>query len=272
MVQDLRGFLEQLEEAGELIRIGEELSPRYEIAAAVKYVAEKKGTAVLCEKVKGYDVPVVGNLFGSRKRLAMAFGVAEDEVQNAYRTRRGDLTKPNVIEPKVVSQAPVQEVVIDHDVDILKAIPVLTCHEYDVSPYFTSMFTIIKDPETGIQTAGLHRIQVKDRDTLGIFLATPPLCFYAAKGEEMNKPLEIAVVSGAEPLTFFGATLYCPGNIDKFAFVGGACPSPCRGGQGMLGGPYGSCPRSVCAGGGANPSPPGAGGSFRGINGLLHGL
>ncbi len=221
MVRDLRGFLGQLEEAGELIRIGEELSPKYEIAAAIKYIAEKKGTAVLFENVRGYNIPVVGNLFARRKHLAMVFEAEEDELIEAYLSRREKL-----IPPKAVSEAPVQEVVIDHDVDILNTIPVLTHHEKDAGPYFTSAITIAKDPETGMRGMGLHRIQVKGKDTLGILLATPPLSQFLAKADRMDKPLEIAVASGVDSPTFLSGCTPAPEDVDKFDIAGGLAQAP----------------------------------------------
>ena len=79
MFRDLRGFLAALDGSGELIHLDMELSPRFEIAAAIKHLAQHKGKAILCEKVAGYDIPVIGNL-NTRKNIARALGVAEREI------------------------------------------------------------------------------------------------------------------------------------------------------------------------------------------------
>jgi len=221
MFRDLREFLQHLEAAGELVRIGEELSPQFEVGAAIKYAGEKGGPAVLCERVKGYNIPIVGNLLGTTRRLAMAFGVPEEELTEAY--RRG---RQNPIKAQQVATGPVQEVVIDRDVDILATIPVLTHHERDISPYMTSAFTVAKDPETGMQSMGLHRIQVKGKDTIGIFLGTPPLSHFLAKAEAQGRPLEVAIVSGADPVTFFASVVLAPQGIDKFDLAGGFARRP----------------------------------------------
>jgi 2,5-furandicarboxylate decarboxylase 1 len=218
---DLRGFLERVEASGELLRITEELSTEYEIAAAIKYVAEKKGSVVLFERVKGYNTPVVANLFGSRRRMAMALGVEEERVTEVYRARRG-----SAIKPKMVTEAVVKEVLIEHDVDIRQLIPVLTIHEKDAGPYFGSALTIAKDPETGERGMGLHRIQVKGKDTLGIFLATPPLSDFVAKAEKMGKTLEVAIASGVAPHVFFSGCTPAPPGVNKFDVAGSLGQTP----------------------------------------------
>lgn len=221
MFKDLRGYLKKLEDAGELVRVKEALSPKFEIPAAIRYITQNRGTAALFENVKGYDVPVAANLLGSRRRLALALGVKEEELEARYRERR-----PKRIPPKIVSKAPVQEVVHSKNIDILSLMPVMTCHEKDTSPYMSSAITLAKDPEGGIRGMGLHRIQVKGKDRLGILLATPPLSHFVAKADFKNKPLEIAIISGVDPVTFFASVLRAPQGIDKFEVAGALAGKP----------------------------------------------
>ena len=217
---DLRGFLNVLESTANLLHFQEELSPEYEIPAATKYISHHIGKAVIFDKVKGYHIPVVGNLMGSRELTAIAFGVREDKLEESYLERA---RKP--IKPRLVDIAPVQEV-LEESVDILKVIPVLTHHEKDAGAYMSSTITIAKDPETGIRGMGLHRIQVKDKDKIGIFLASPPLSNFLAKAERMNKPLEFAMVSGVDPLTFCASIFFAPEGVDKFEVAGGFAQAP----------------------------------------------
>jgi 2,5-furandicarboxylate decarboxylase 1 len=221
MSGDLRTFVQRLEESGELVRVSEELSTQHEIAAAIKYVAQREGKAVLFERAKDYDVPIVANLLGSRERVAMAFDVKEHDLDETYLARA-----QNRIKPVVVTSAPVQEVMIESEIDIRRTLPVLTHHEKDAGPYMTSAITIAKDPETGVRGMGLHRIQVKDKDTIGIFLATPPLSHFLAKAEQQGKPLQIAVASGVAPLTFCAAIFFAPQGVDKFEIAGGFAQAP----------------------------------------------
>lgn len=217
---DLRSFVTELEAAGELVRVSAELSPRYEIAAAIKAIAQKQGKAVLCDNVTGYHVPIVGNLLGSTRRLAMALDVAEKDLSAAYLQGRN-----NPIKPMVLARGPVQEVVENGAIDILRTMPVLTHHQKDAGPYLSSAFVVGKDPVTGVRGLGIHRVQIKSRDTVGISLASPPLSDFLARAEERDKPLPIAIVLGADPLTYFASPQIVPGG-DKYELAGGLAKSP----------------------------------------------
>ena len=218
---DLRNFLSVLEATGNLVHFREELSTQYEIAAAIKYIARHIGKTVVFDKVKGYDIPVVGNLFASRKHLAIAFRVREEELDQTYLTRA-----ENPIRPTMLDTGLVQEVIIKDDINIQRSIPVLTYHEKDAGPYMTSAVAIAKDPETGIRGMGVHRIQIKNRDTIGIFLATPPLSDFLTKAEAAGKPLHIAIASGVDPLIFCAAIFSAPKGVDKFDIAGGFAEAP----------------------------------------------
>jgi len=215
MYKELNGFLKRLEKEGEIIRVKDALSTRWEICAATREIAKATGAAVLFENVKGYRTPVVTNLLGKRSRLALALGVSEKNLASTFQERRKKLIKP-----KIVSRAPVQQVVIDKDIDILKAIPALIHHERDVSPYMSCSATISRDPETGVQTMGLHRVQVKGKDTLGIFLATPPLSHYLTRAERFGKPMQIAVACGMDPVTYLTSCQFFALGQNKFNLAG----------------------------------------------------
>lgn len=221
MYKELNGFLKRLEKEGELIRVKDAISTRWEMTAATRIIAKETGAAVLFEKVKGYSTPVVCNLLGRRSRLALALGVTEKNLAKTYQERRKKLIKP-----KIISRAPVQQVVIDKDVDISKAIPVLIHHQRDVSPYMSCSATIARDPETGVQTMGLHRVQVKEKDTLGIFLATPPLSHYLTRAEKLGKPLQIAVACGMDPVTYLTSCQFFPLGQNKFHLAGALAGQP----------------------------------------------
>src|SRR3990172_2839033 len=221
MFKDLRSFVEYLEEHQDLVRVDDPLSPRHEIPAVLKRMDKLSGAAVLFSEAKGYGIPVVGNLLGRRRRLAAALGVKEEKLAEAYWARRN---KP--IKPVLRKRAPCQEVVIKKGVNIARTIPVLTHHAKDVSPYFTCALTTFKDPDTGMRGVGLHRIQVKDKDTIGIFLATPPLSHIWERAEKKGRPLEFAVAIGLDPITFFTSVVRAPEGEDKFDIAGGLAGRP----------------------------------------------
>jgi 2,5-furandicarboxylate decarboxylase 1 len=130
------------------------------------------------------------------------------------------------IEPEVCKSGPVKDVVLKGDIDILEVMPVLTHHEKDAGPYFSSAVTIAKDPETGIRGMGIHRIQVKTKNRIGIFLGTPPLSRFLDLAGAQGKPLDIAIVIGMDPLTFLASITYAPEGIDKFDLAGGLRGKP----------------------------------------------
>lgn len=220
MFKDLRGFLKRLEKEGELIVVKEAVSTRWEMTAATRTISRETGAAVLFENVKGYPTPVVCNLLGKRSRLALALGVTEKNLVKTFQERRKKLIKPVTI-----SRAPVQEVVITKNIDIQKTIPVLIHHTRDVSPYMSCSPTIAKDVETRVRTMGLHRVQVKGKDTLGIFLATPPLSHFLTRAERFGKPLQVAVACGIDPVSYLTSCQFMLGG-DKFQLAGALAGQP----------------------------------------------
>ena len=222
MFKDLREFIDHLEKSKELVRIDEEMSPEFEIPGVMKYLDKTlEKPAVFFKKVKGYDVPIVGNLLGSRKRLAMAMGTEEESISEEYRKRRD-----NPIKPKVLATGPIKDVVLKDGVDIMKVMPVLIHSQKDVGPYLTSAVALGKSPVTGLRGMGIHRVLIKDKDTIGIWLATPPLSQFLKEAEERNQPLDIAIAIGMDPLTFFSSVIWAPEGIDKFDITGGIAGEP----------------------------------------------
>ncbi len=221
MAKDLREFIGELEAAKELIRVKDELSTQFEVSAAINILKNKYDKAIIFEQVRGYDVPVVANVLGSRKKLAMALGVGEDEYEAAYLERKDTFIKPELKE----SDLP-DEVSIDKDVDILKVMPVLTHSEKDAGPYLSSSFTVARDPETGMLGMGLHRIQLRSKDEINIWLLSQPLSIFLQKAEAMNQPLEVAVVNGVHPAVFMASVMKAPTGINKFEMAGGLMQRP----------------------------------------------
>ncbi len=220
--QDLREFVRVLRENGELVEIGESLSPCYEIGAALRYLDRRSGKAVLFTNVAGYNCPVVGNLLGNSKRLALALEVEPEHVLEEFKTRTQQLIKP-----VVVSKGPVQEVVYSADNDLLKVIPALTHHEKDAGPYLTSALVVAVDPDSGERGMGIHRILIKDKNNIGLFLYNPPIGAYFRKAEQRGKPLDIAVVLGVDPALFLASIASDQkGKLNKFEMAGGLKGAP----------------------------------------------
>lgn len=217
----LRDFLDLLKKQGDLIEVENELSPVFEIPAAVKYVNKRGNEAVLFKKVRGYpECSIVGNLLGHKGRLAQCLNCDTEQIVKEYIERR-----KSPLKPKIITSGPVKDIVIQ-DVDIANVLPVVTHHEKDAGPYITCGITLAKHPETGMRGMGVHRIQIKGKNRIGIFLATPPLSEFLRVAEAKEMPLEIAIFIGADPVTFFSAVTRVPEGIDKFDIAGGLLRSP----------------------------------------------
>ncbi len=219
MFRDLREFIDLLQREGELLTVAEELSPNQEISAAIREVEERKGKALRLPQVSGYPFSLVGNLLGHRRRVELAFGNPQDLLA-LYAERRRQL-----IPPKLVNDGPVKEVVHSQHIDIPKLAPVLTHHEGDVGPYLTSAIAVARDPETGKLSCGIHRVQIKGGDRIGILLNNPPIAAFFRKAEANNKPQPIAFVIGCDPLTLLSSVIRAPDG-EKFAMGGGLASRP----------------------------------------------
>jgi 2,5-furandicarboxylate decarboxylase 1 len=165
---DLRSFLKSLENNSEhLVRVKKEVDPKFEATGVLQKLEEqRKYPAVLFEKVKGSDIPVVSNLFADRERIAMAFGTTGEDLNRVLREREA-----NPLEPVMVEDAPVQEVVWTGDQVDLTKLPLFTHNEKDAGPYITAGMLVGKDPETGIRNVGIYRHMLQGKNQIGIHLA-----------------------------------------------------------------------------------------------------
>ncbi len=215
---DLNKFLDSLKQDDDLVEIHEEINPRFEVGAVLKTLGEKDGPAALFSNVAGFPGRrIAGNVVGHRRRLAKAFGVKEDELVRCYLERKR-LRVPAVQAP----DAPVKAVTLKGDqIDLLQLLPAVVYHERDVSPYLTCAVTFAKDPETGRQSMGLHRIQIQSGQKMGICLETPPLVQFFRRAWEMKRPLEVAVIIGPDPLILVASVTWCPEGEDKIEIAGG---------------------------------------------------
>ncbi|MBI3014687.1 MAG: UbiD family decarboxylase [Candidatus Tectomicrobia bacterium] len=215
MSSAFRDFLRLLEGEGQLLRIQENVNPRFELSQILKEVDRRGGPALLFERVSGCSFPVAGNLLGTRHRLALLFGTSEEHIVEEYERRRSRL-----IPPVVASYAPCQEVVVQEEMDILKTLPIPTYHEKDGGPYITCGVLFAKDPLTGQRGVGLHRLHVKGKNRLGVHLSNPPISQFQANAEALGNPLEVAIALGVDPVILMASIVRMPTG-DKLALAGG---------------------------------------------------
>jgi len=211
-MSDLRGYLKKLDENKEIIQIKKEIDRKWEVSAAMKNAG---GMAVFCEKVKGSNIPIVGNVFGNMKKIEIALECPRKDLLNEYIKRVSTL-----IPPKVVPSGPVKEkVFVRNEVDLDK-LPIPTINEKDGGPYIDAGIVIIKDPEFGHNLA-LHRIQVKGERKAGI-LAGPSthLHTYIRRAWEKGQPLEIAIAIGCPPVLYIASQVTGPLGLDEYEIAG----------------------------------------------------
>jgi len=203
--KSFRAFIEQLKTKGDVLRITHEIDPVFEISGMLKILDERGGPAVIFEAPKGYSVRAAGNVMGRRERIAMAMGIQESELIEEYLHR-----KEHPIPAKLVSGGPVKEIVLRGDIDILGSFPVVTYSEKDSNPYITAGVVFAKDPQSEKQTMGIHRLQVMGKNKLTVLLLSPPVPQYHQYMEAQNKPLDVAIAVGLDPLLLFSSVAWMP--------------------------------------------------------------
>jgi 2,5-furandicarboxylate decarboxylase 1 len=225
--QDLRSFVAAYGRAypGEVVRIADPVSVEHDVMAVVlEYERRRRWPILLFERVVGHDVPIVANVVASRRALAFALGVEERGLAVEYARRIKDYQKP-----VVVADPPFRARVVRGDAVDLTALPIPVYFPGDAGRYLTAGMLVARDPETGVETEGYHRFQVKGPNRLGVSLHSRRRMFeYQRRAEAAGRPLPCAVVLGLHPLVSMGSLAYPPADVGKFEVVGGLLGEPLR--------------------------------------------
>ncbi|SDI73092.1 4-hydroxy-3-polyprenylbenzoate decarboxylase [Propionivibrio dicarboxylicus] len=239
---DLRDFVAQLEQLGELKRIDVEVDPHLEMTEICDRVLRSGGPAILFEKPKGHSVPVLGNLFGTPRRVALGMGETSVEALREVGKLLAYLKEPEPpkglkdaweklpvlrqvlnMAPKVVSSAACQEIVWEGaDVD-LSRLPVQHCWPGDVAPLITWGLTVTRGPSKARQNLGIYRQQVIGPNKVIMrWLAHRggALDFRDHCLQYPGKPFPVAVVLGCDPATILAAVTPVPDNVSEYQFAG----------------------------------------------------
>ncbi|MFZ9616257.1 MAG: 4-hydroxy-3-polyprenylbenzoate decarboxylase [Fluviibacter sp.] len=245
---DLRDFIAQLEQMGELKRITVPVSPHLEMTEICDRVLRAGGPAILFENPTGFNTPVLGNLFGTVRRVALGMGqdVATEAEALAKLREVGKvlsvLKEPEppkgfkdaweklpllkqvlTMSPKLVSSAPCQEVVLEgKDVD-LSRLPIQHCWPGDVAPLVTWGLTVTRGPNKTRQNLGIYRQQLLGPNKLIMrWLAHRggALDFRDHQLANPGQPFPVAVVLGCDPATILGAVTPVPDTLSEYQFAG----------------------------------------------------
>lgn len=239
---DLRDFIIQLEQQGELKRIQIEVDPNLEITEICDRTLKAEGPALLFENVKGSNVPILANLFGTPKRVAMGMGEDNVEALRDVGELLAFLKEPEPpkglkdawekmpvfkqvlnMAPKLVKKAACQEIVYEGEEVNLNNIPVQTCWPGDVAPLITWGLVITRGPEKERQNLGIYRQQVIAKNKVIMrWLAQRGGALDYRDWQEKNpgEPFPISVALGADPATMLAAVTPVPDTLSEYGFAG----------------------------------------------------
>jgi 2,5-furandicarboxylate decarboxylase 1 len=213
---DLRRFIDALG-ADEVERIAAHTD-----LADIAALMEGNPKAVVIERPSGESVPLAGNVAGSRKRLATAFGTTADKLLAEVLTRLG---RKGVVIQVGRDQAPVQQVVLTGDECDFTKLPVHLQHGLDGAPYISASIDFVVDPKTGWSNVGVRRLMLRGRRTAGVDLVAPSdlraiYIEHASRGER----LPIAFAVGTHPIDHVAATMRIP--TDELALIASLRDAP----------------------------------------------
>ena len=234
-IEDTHEFITELEKNGELKRVKTEVDSNLEIAEILRREMYSKGSAILFENVKGYDMPVLGNAFGSMKRLEIGLGMTDfTEIGQ----RIADMTKMDIPSgllnkikklpelskmassfPKAETSGPVTEMTSsDASFDDL---PILKSWPNDAGRFITLGLVATKHPETGVRNLGVYRMQVIDKThALMHWQKHKRGALHGDISKDRGEKIQTAVIIGGEPATIFSSIAPVPEGLDKYLFAG----------------------------------------------------
>ena len=240
--RDLRDFIKQLEKQGELKRITVPVDPYLEMTEICDRTLKQGGPALLFENPTGYTIPVLANLFGTPRRVAMGMGAESVTELRGIGELLAMLKEPEPpkgmkdawekfpvfkqvlnMAPKLVSSPPCQELVREGDEIDLSVYPIQTCWPDDAAPLITWPLVITKGPNKDRQNLGIYRQQVIGKNKVIMrWLAHRggALDFKEWQKAYPGKPFPVSVALGADPATILAAVTPVPDTLSEYAFAG----------------------------------------------------
>ncbi|MDY0007156.1 MAG: UbiD family decarboxylase, partial [Spongiibacteraceae bacterium] len=239
---DLRDFIDQLEQRGELKRITAPVDPHLQMTEICDRVLRAGGPALLFENPRGYSMPVLANLFGTEQRVAL--GMGQDSIAalrdvgellaflrqpDPPKSLRDAWDKAPLFKQvlnmgaKLVRNAACQVHVQEGEAVDLTRLPIQTCWPGDAGPLITWPLVVTRGPGKERQNLGIYRMQLLGRNKLIMrWLAHRggALDFREHCQRNPGQPFPVSVALGADPATILGAVTPVPDNISEYAFAG----------------------------------------------------
>src|SRR5687768_7970148 len=229
MHRNLRSFLDLLRRENDLLTIKAEVDPYLELAEIHRRVIERGGPALLFQRVKGSTFPVVTNLFGTQKRIELAFGKRPEEFVKEMVGVAETLIPPSPAKlwrhrklgfeflrlgTRAVSRAPVTENVIRPAQ--FDRLAVITTWQEDGGPFITLPLVYTEHPVTKQHNLGIYRMQVYDAETAGLhWQIQKGGGFHYQAAEQLGQPLPVTVFLGGPPALLVSAVAPLPENVPE---------------------------------------------------------
>ncbi|MCS7293513.1 MAG: UbiD family decarboxylase [Gloeomargarita sp. SKYBB_i_bin120] len=240
MARDLRGFLQLLEQRGQLRRIKALVDPDLELAEIAQRVLQAGGPALLFENVKGSRMPVAINLLGTLERVCWAMHMEHPQELETLGQKLSQLQQPkppkhpgeflefgkllwDVMKAKpVTSFFPVCQQVVKHGEQVdLTALPLIRPYPGDAGKVITLGLVITKDCETGTPNVGIYRLQLQSKNTLSVhWLSVRGGARHLRKAAQRGQKLEVAIALGVDPLLILAAATPIPVELSEWLFAG----------------------------------------------------
>ena len=241
MYGSLREYIDTLERHGELLRVGARVSPRFEIAEITDRMAKSEGggKALLFENT-GTEFPVLTNMMGSDRRMALALGAESlDDIARRIDSMLGRALAPkgSLVDklrmlplladmsrwfPREASgRGACQQVVLKDDEADIGRLPLLRSWEHDGGPFVTLPMVNTVDPESGIRNVGMYRMQRFDARSTGMHwhIHKTGARHYDAY-RRMGRRMPVVVTLGGDPAYTYAATAPMPDNMDEYLLAG----------------------------------------------------
>jgi 4-hydroxy-3-polyprenylbenzoate decarboxylase len=234
IAHDLREWIALLERERELVRVSAEVDPRLEVTEIVDRVVKAGGPALLFERPRGSELPLLINQFGTERRMCLAFGVSSlDEIaeqvgeilemqppEGLAAKVRGLRTLKSIADsrPRTVRRGACQEIVLRGDDVDLGRLPVQTAWPGDGGPFVTLPAVITRDPRDGRRNVGMYRLQVLGPRSTAMHwqLHKDGRADYLFSEGRM----EVAVALGLDPISAYSASAPLPKHIDELMVAG----------------------------------------------------
>ena len=204
----IRNLVAELKQRNDLCVVSEEV-PRQAIPGLIQEEEQGKNRAILFEKIKGYQIPVAANLYGTLERYALGLGT-----DTAHIWDKIDSAAAQPVQVVRANEAPCFEVVHDNP-DITKILPLVQYSVLDAGPYITSGVVFMKDPDTGRRNISFIRLMLKGPKKLGFNPKSLHNKAYYQNIALQGKRMEVAIALGPPSEMLAAGAAYIPEGVDE---------------------------------------------------------